>query len=1118
MKLFGRQVESLTSTEQFRMARLQVYNWGTFEGLHDVRISEKGFLVIGRSGSGKTTLLDAVSALLVPPKWIDFNAAARDTERRGIDRNWISYIRGAWGEQKDGGLGEIVKRYLRTTTTWSALALTYRNSRGRTITLAKLLWIRGSSTLTADVKRHYTIFERDLNLEEFQNFDLNLRRLNQSLPDGVFFENFEPYRERFGRLLGIEKEMALRLLHKTQAAKNLGDLNTFLRDFMLDPPATFEAAQRLISEFAELSQAHQAVVTARQQVDLLKPARERHERLQSVLEETKSLVSLQQGIDPYRETLLAGLLKSRLEELRIRIQGLMGQQKQQQESVENHKSALRGLEIRHRELGGEQIERLEKEQKDKEELRIDRVSKRTQVQDACHQLDWPTPNSPTEFAELAEKARQELDQRQELMRLAKVDRDQKVLRKNELERNLREIVDEIKSLRRQPSNIPRYMLELRDYIATKLNLSAEVLPFVGELIEVKPDEAAWRGAIERVLHGFALSILVQSRHYSGLSNLVNEEHLGKRLVYYRVDQHEAAGSKPSPFNLLIHKLEIKAGIHRDWLVSELKRRFDHVCVDSIRDLRDTHRGVTREGQIRHGPHRHEKDDRHRVDDPTFWVLGFDNRDKLALFVKQEQELSKQCADLDHKIRESDRKDVERDNRAFHCQTLVNLRWSEIDVAPLVDRLEAIKGELKAILAGNDSLARIAKEIEKEHARIGGVEKTLLETQVQFREAEKQENEALKRLEKAELALTQMPLSSDLEEGLKWQFDSLSQASTLENLDAQVVQVVRKLNNDRQKLDEEHNGLVKEIEQRFAEFKRQWPAESADQDATLASSLDFLAKLTRLEIDGLPEYEHRFFELLKEQSNQNLASLNSLLRQARREIRERMDLVNEGLQGADFNEGTHLRIDISDRLLPEVQEFRNDVKEALSHAWSDDRQFAEQRFNVLERLVERLGSQAPEDKDWRKAVLDVRQHVEFIACELDRDGREIEVYRSGGGKSGGQRQKLAATCLAAALKYQLGGSDQEVPTYAPVILDEAFDKADHDYTKMAMEIFRNLGFQMIVATPLKSVMTLEPFIGGACYVDISDRQKSGLMLIEYDDEAQRLNLPEQTSADPSHEIP
>ena len=57
------QTVSLFAREQFRMSRLQVYNWGTFSELHDVPISERGFLFVGRSGAGKSTLLDAFSAL-----------------------------------------------------------------------------------------------------------------------------------------------------------------------------------------------------------------------------------------------------------------------------------------------------------------------------------------------------------------------------------------------------------------------------------------------------------------------------------------------------------------------------------------------------------------------------------------------------------------------------------------------------------------------------------------------------------------------------------------------------------------------------------------------------------------------------------------------------------------------------------------------------------------------------------------------------------------------------------------------------------------------------------------------------------------------------------------------
>ncbi|OSI14727.1 ATP-binding protein [Neisseria dentiae] len=1108
------QTAFLFTREQFRMAHLQVYNWGTFSGLHDIPISERGFLFVGRSGTGKSTLLDAFSALLTPPRWVDFNAAAREEDRSGRDRNLVTYIRGAWAEQKDGESGEIATRYLRTGTTWSALALTYQNALGQSVVLVQVFWLRGNANGSADVKRHYLVMQRAFDLRELEEFgqsNFDIRKLKQSFPDAFARDEFRPYGERFCRLLGIESEMALRLLHKTQSAKNLGDLNTFLRDFMLDKPDTFEVADRLVSEFGELNAAHQAVVTAREQVQTLAPAREQYQRRDSLMLQRNGREALRLGVDGYRETRRMALLEEYLAALEVQVLGAEGEARRCQSTLDNHSTTLRDLERQHREAGGDQIEQWEAEKSGLEGQRIERLRKRDQAEEACKKLGWNLPDSPQAFAELLGNARQEVENWEQHSNDSRAEQFRLDREKKDAESAFSQTVKEVEALRRQPSNIPADMLDMRRNIAAAIGVSESALPFVGELIEVKPDEAEWQGAIERVLHGFALSLLVDERQYAALANHINNTHLGQRLVYYRTGRPESWQAKPIGTNSLVLKLNVKKGAYADWLQAELRQRFDYACVDSIQSFRSADRAITREGQVKHNKTRHEKDDRRSVSDRRNWVLGFDNREKLALFQAQAQELADIIARLGREIGTLAAQDKNRQTRVMQCQTLVNLQWQEIDLLPLLDRIATIERQIREAREGNTTLLQLSAQIEKQKKRVEDAEQNLRQAIRKHDSIVEQIKTSNQKLASLRQDVSIVPLTPGQVSGLDERFAQQPDTVRLDNLDKVTISVERALNAEIEALHRDIGGCEKAIETCFADFKRQWPMDAGDTDTSLASAPDFFAKLERLEIDGLPAYEQRFFELLQNQSHQNLAALSTYLNDARKAILERMDLVNDSLGQVPFNQSanqrTYLHIDASDRQLADVKAFKQEIQQALSHAWTEDRAFAEARFLALQRLVDRLASQEPEQKRWRETVLDVRQHVEFIGREIDESGVEVEIYRSGAGKSGGQRQKLATTCLAAALRYQLGGNDHGVPMYAPVVLDEAFDKADNEFTALAMNIFTNFGFQMVVATPLKSVMTLEPFIGGACFVDISDRRVSGVLLIEYDDDHQRLKLPE-----------
>lgn len=1102
----GQELAELGRAEQFRLIRLQTYNWGTFDGLADLAISEAGYLFVGPSGSGKSTLLDAHTALLTPPRWVDFNVAAREAERAGKDRSLMSYVRGAWAEQT-GELGERSVRYLRPGTAWSALAATYRNGLGKVVVLAQVLWVRGNATSPAEVKKLYLVLQREFELTELQFFaesDFDVRRVKGALPDAFVRQEFSGYQERFRGLLGIENELALRLLHKTQSAKNLGDLNTFLRDFMLDAPETFATAERLVSEFGELSAAHQAVVAAREQIETLSPARAACDELARMRKEKLLLEELDVGLSPYKEERRAELLQARIAALAVLADGARAEVLRRKQLAEQEYQALTQLTLRRDGLMGALLSLQREREAAKQELPR-REAKHDQAEGACRALGWEMPASVASFASVVGQARERLERDDELTRALGERKKELEERERPLRAEFQEVCAEIEAMERQRSNIPAHMLSVRARIASGAGLSEEDLPFVGELLEVKKEAAAWQGAIERVLHGFALSLLVDDKHYAAVSAFVNDQPLGQRVVYYRMLPREAQ-RRPLGAQSLVRKLQFAQVPQAAWLRAELAERFDYECAENLLAFRNAKSAVTQAGQVKHGHSRHEKDDRHRVDDRRRWVLGFDNRDKLKLYKDRAGELANALATLGQELRAIEEESARQRLALRHCQTLANLTWHEVDVGAVRDTIARLTRQIESEQAARPELAVLDAEIKRQEQRRKEAEDALREEEVRLREYErerqKHEHSLKEREEGGAVRLTPGQAS-----GLAQRFAQSKKGLSLETLEAIASEVARALAEEIKDLSERAIELRNQTENVFREFNRRWPAESDGLDARMASADDYLVKLERLETDGLPRHEERFLQLLTDQSDQNLTLLASRLDLERAAIRERLELVNESLGTASFNPGTHLVIEARDRAIEEVRQFKQDLKEALSQSFGGDREQAEQRFAVLKRLVDRLKGQESADRSWRNTVLDVRQHVEFVAREFDESDQEVEVYRSGAGKSGGQRQKLAAFCLAAALRYQLGGQDRASPSFATVALDEAFDKADNEFTTMAMNIFKTFGFQMIVATPLKSVMTLEPFIGGACFVHIKDRKYSAMLAIDYDEDARRLKLPE-----------
>lgn len=1103
--------------EQFRLIRIQSFNWGTFDGLLKIDVSEKGMLFIGPSGSGKSTVFDSHASLLTPPRWLHYNVAARESESRQ-DRSALTYLRGVWGEQT-ADTGEIAAQQLRTGPTWSAISEIYRNGHGAVLTLLHIYWIKGSSNQNRDVHKRFLIADRVLELSELEFFPesgFNVRRLKSDLPDVWESDTFSEYQERMRSRLGIDTEGALKLLHKTQSAKNLGSLTEFLRDFMLDEPKTRQMADDLVAQFDDLEKAHNEVVMAAKQIATLAPARLANQERQAKLIVRSEIEEVRAGVEHVHKQLLKELREERRLQLEADLQAQQAHEDISIQARDDARNSLERLKDQRQGLGGETLTTLEGNKEAAEREAAERLQRHAKAQQACDAIGMTLPGEPTKYAELVSQGRRELTASVSSDSSRGGRRSELAVEQHQLKTELAEVERDLGVLARLPqSKMGADLVGMREQMAVSLGIDESALPYAGELIEVLATERGWQGAIERVLKGFARTLLVPEDLYASVSRYVNTTHLRGRLVYLRMlPQTSRATAKPGG---LTSKVQVSDGPFKAWVETELTQNFDAACVETPEDLRNVPFGVTRAGLTKIGARRHEKDDRTEVNNPRYWVLGADTRSKVQALQNRHTDLRRDLDAVDIELKELDDKERKRIQRALAWQSVVDLSWQDIDHLSATQRAKMLSEEIAAFRAASPDLDALQAKIVKARNLLETADKVLDEQRDKTARVKvKLEANATELEKEARLApVAPTPLQrASVEQRLK----DAGRSPTVESLADDIRVVDRKLGSDLNAVDSALAVLVKKIEQQFVEFNFHWEPQSGGLDPTMASYDEYDAKLTRLVVDDLPRFEAKFRELLNEQSNQHIALLANQIDQERRDISERMETVNESLRRAEYNKGTHLVIEVEDHTPAPAAELKSELRAAVTNSFSIDDSETEVRFQRMKKLIKRLASQKPEDENWKRLALDVRLHVEFIAKELDDEDNEVQVHRSGAGKSGGQRQKLTATCLAAALRYQLGGPGRTLPMFSTIFLDEAFDKADADFTDAAMRIFKSFGFQLIIATPIKSVMTIEPYVGGAVFIHIKDRKHSRALVLPYDDEVKRIDFRPVDGASANDEKP
>ncbi|MCD7898218.1 MAG: hypothetical protein LUG50_16355 [Planctomycetaceae bacterium] len=1089
----------------FRLDRIEVLNWGTFDKKVCVLpLHGQNGLLTGEIGSGKSTLVDAVTALLVPAQKANFNKAAGASAK---ERTLRSYVLGYYkSERGDGTVARPVA--IRTNNDYSVILGVFRNAvRGQCVTLAQVFWIKDA---TGQPERMFTAGEADLSIQtDFIGFDADVKKLRKRLRQihkMEVFDSYPPYGAWFRRRLGLS-EQALELFHQAVSMKTVENLTDFIRSHMLEPFEIDQRIKALLTHVEDLDRAHENVLDAQRRQRMLEPLIDNCDRYDEVVGRIAGNTELREALRPYFASRKCELLEARIK-ARIEEHG------RKEALVARLKSERNDLRIQERQLerdiannGGDRIEELSKEIKRLEKERISRARRCKEYDKTAGAVNL-RPAETFDVFMAQKEALPELSEQSAARQAALQNRE------IELEVELvshrtehAQIESELRSLRARKSNIDRFQIEIRERLCSEFHIDETDLPFAGELIRVNEAETEWEAAIERQMRGFGLSLLVVDRFYAQVEEWVDKTNLRGRLVYMHV--RDAGRRVPAAIRegSLATKIDLLPdSIFYPWLESEVARRYgDVICCITQEQFRRERRAITRAGQIRSGE-RHDKDDRYSLSDRSRYVLGWTNIEKILV-------LDSQRLDMEEKIRgvateisgvQSEKK-VESEKVANFRNLMIFTEFHDIDWRSLVVDIETLAREKRELEASSDKLAKLQQQYEEVQRKFkekdSEVDKESGEL-VRLDEKRKTAQEDLDAtLELCDSARTQanqdalVPIISDV---LGQRFDRLT-VEMCGRAEQDVREELQRLIDNDSKLQGRIND---KIVASIKEYRSTFPLDAREADDSVRSANEFRDILKKLIEDDLPRYERKFKELLNEQTLAEVAHFNGHLKRERETIKERIEEINQSLRTIDYNPGRYIRLEAQPTDNRDVRDFQQELRACTNDSLTDsnDDPFSEARFLQVKGIVSRFRGReghTEEDRKWTALVTDVRNWFTFAACEHSREtDEELDILPDTDGKSGGQKEKLAYTILAASLAYQLGlrGGERKGHAFRFIAIDEAFGRGSDESAQYGLELFSRLGLQLLIATPLQKIHIIEPYVATLGFVNNENGKYSRLRVL------------------------
>lgn len=1077
----------------YRLKTLQLFNWGVFDKkVETLSFDSKSTILTGLNGSGKTTTVDAILTLLIPYNLRFYNLSSESNKKR--ERDEENYTLGAIGSKADGE--GSVKEYLRKKNEVISIinGIFFEPVSEKYLSLLQVRYFSGE-----DLKCLKIITEKELLIEDIESIlAKNNSRISQNAKwvrfiteaySSRLFDSFAQYKNFFMEKFGLQSDNALKLFGQTVGLKVLGDVTTFIRQYMLSDKSPISDYETLNNEFSNLTEIDRKIRQIKKQIEMLSKTVSIGDEF---TQKEVKLNSLRDSLEGLEGWFILHSLRLSEEEIKeteneiLAVSSLINDNEKEQRRLRELELSLSS--------SNKIAETIREYERIIERLTLEEESKRNRLKEyqnillrlKSNSVSLFFDNTSDDFFNIKNDIPSLIARYEEENLLNEKNREEIIKTIALIDSDITQIKEELASLEQRDNNIPKELIKLREIIANETGVSISNLPFLGELIRVKESEKEWENTLESLLEPYALSLLVTPDDFDKVLSFLNSTDLNGKIGIIKREKNLVLERKKS---LLLEKIELKDEKKelQQWLKEYLGETISYSFSQDIASFKAEEYSLLKNNLVKNENYILKNDTKDPLTKKNKHYLGWSNKNRI-------EELHLDLSNLeDEKYSEEETKRrYERiiKQNSYILRDLDSLKnfesFDEIDTASVRLSLNEKIKEKEEFIKQNPSYLDIENKLQEIRLNINKLSnekdhliKEKTEKEIRLRNAKDTYSKLSVNKEKSENKVAIETFVSS--------YSSLLKYTCLDELRELYSKLFDSLRREKENNEKAYYALREALISSMKDFINpplsiiqdiSWRGEFPSLVADPAYYSDFKNLYIELKDNDLSQYTDDFNNYLEQSLSNVIGTLAEALNSWDKEIINAIRILNRNLQIIPFNKEkkTHLRLEAKNLNDKDYIVFSRMLRTAipdrikLRNSNEDEKKSI---YNEIKAFLDKYNN----DTNLRRKVLDLRNKYRFIVYE-DTAMENVRIYSDTASLSGGEKAKLTFTILASALSYQYGLDREDEKTKGPfrfVILDEAFSKSDNLNSEYALFLFKELDLQLMVVTPRNGINLVEGYV-------------------------------------------